>query len=777
MVAGNISTAGAASVGSLIITGGLQNTPVGNATPSTGNFTTLTAGTSFTTGGTATVNALISNGAIQGTTISASGTATVNALVSNGAISGTTLNMSGAITGATTLTTTGAATHASIISNGAIQGTTIGGSGTATFASVVSNGAIQGTTVSASGTATVNALISNGAIQGTTITSSGNATVSALTVNGSATVGTTLSVAGGLQNTPIGNATASSGAFTTLTASGTTTITNSTDATGTTSGALQLTGGAGIAKSLYVGTTATLGNITHSNLTISSNLTNTGITINPNGTGTTIINSGLNNSQTIINGSQANTLVVSGNAVAVNTASLISGASFQVATTDSILLPVGTQGQRPGSPSTGMFRYSSTAGAIEWYTGTTWATASTAFTVIVANTQSGNGSATTFTLPVANATTAGTIVSINGIVQQPTTSYSVTGANVTFTEAPSSTDVIDFRVLTTTTTVTSVVDAVGTTGLFLDTPTVGNKVILFKTNGAESFSIQSNSQAQFTGNIVPTANITYSLGTTTNRWKDLWLSGSTIYLGNIQIKETAGTVSFYAADGTSLAPVNADVADAKGIQNTPIGNATPNTGNFTTLTSGTSFTTAGNATVNNLTVNSSATIPTLGVSTSFTVPSIIHSGTSGVGNIGGVGAAFNTVFATATTALYADLAENYLADATYQPGTVVIFGGDKEITVSSAYADPRVAGVVSTNPAYLMNSGLTGGTPVAFTGRVPCHVMGPVNKGDLLVQGGNYGIAEALNPDYYVPGCIIGKSLENIPDKTIHLIEVVVGRF
>jgi hypothetical protein len=757
-----------------------------------------------------------------------------------------------------------------VVSNGAIQGTTIGGSGTATFASVVSNGAIQGTT----------------------ITSSGNTTVSALTVNGSATIGTTLSVNGGLQNTPIGNGTASSGSFTTadtsstFTACGAVRAFSSIVSTGTTTGALQVQGGAGITGAINA-QSGNLGNITHSNVTISSNLTNTGITINPNGTGTTVINSGLNNSQTIINGSQANTLVVSGTAVAVNTASLISGASFQVATTDSILLPVGTQGQRPGSPSAGMFRYSTTAGGIEWYTGTAWATGSTAFTIITANTQTGNGSATTFTLPVANATTAGTIVSINGIVQQPTTSYSVTGANVTFTEAPSTNDVIDFRVLTTTTSVTSVVDAVGTTGLFLDTPTVGNKVVLFRTNGAESLSIQANNEVQVTGNITPTANITYGLGSSNRRWKDLWLSGSTIYLGNVQIKETAGTVSFYAADGTSLAPVNADVADLNGIQNTPIGNATPNTGNFTTLqsssnltasaltvnnsvtigstlgvtgnvtilgnltvanitylnqeivsnievvaanltangltintsatvgttlsatggiqntpignasassgtfttvnasgaiTGATTLTTTGNATINNLTVNSSATIPTLGVSTSFTVPSISHSGTTGTGDIGSSGSTFATVYATtfsgvSTTAKYADLAENYLADATYQPGTVVIFGGDKEITVSSAYADPRVAGVVSTNPAYLMNSGLTGGTPVAFTGRVPCQVMGPVNKGDLLVQGGNYGIAEALNPDYYVPGCIIGKSLENIPDRTIHLIEVVVGRF
>ncbi|NBR26462.1 MAG: hypothetical protein EBU08_22315, partial [Micrococcales bacterium] len=147
-----------------------------------------------------------------------------------------------------------------------------------------------------------------------------------------------------------------------------------------------------------------------------------------------------------------------------------------------------------------------------------------------------------------------------------------------------------------------------------------------------------------------------------------------------------------------------------GLQNTPIGNSTASTGSFTSVTA------SGQITVNS---GNNAT-------------AIVNGGTSGTGNIGASGATFNTIFAKATTAQYADLAENYIADAEYAPGTVVIFGGEQEITTTTESHDTRVAGIISTNPAYLMNSGCDG-LPVALQGRVPCQVKGPVCKGDLLV--------------------------------------------
>ena len=157
------------------------------------------------------------------------------------------------------------------------------------------------------------------------------------------------------------------------------------------------------------------------------------------------------------------------------------------------------------------------------------------------------------------------------------------------------------------------------------------------------------------------------------------------------------------------------------------------------------------------------------------VAGLINSGANGVGNIGSSTTYFNTVFAKATSAQYADLAEKYVADADYPAGTVVVFGGDKEVTVTSVDADRAVAGVVSTNPSYIMNGGLEAEfvATVALTGRVPTRVTGKVNKGDLMVSAG-YGLARA-EQDPKV-GTVIGKALENFEGNE-GVIEVVVGRF
>ena len=164
----------------------------------------------------------------------------------------------------------------------------------------------------------------------------------------------------------------------------------------------------------------------------------------------------------------------------------------------------------------------------------------------------------------------------------------------------------------------------------------------------------------------------------------------------------------------------------------------------------------------------------------FSVNSLLNSGANGVGNIGATATRFNTVFATtvsgvSTTANYADLAENYQADGVYKPGTVVVFGGKNEITVSDIDHDTRIAGVVSTNPAYLMNSSQDNGTPVALAGRVPCLVQGPVTTGDRLVNVAS-GIAGKFDPAKAELGCVVGKSLQDLPHDCVELIEIAVGR-
>lgn len=159
--------------------------------------------------------------------------------------------------------------------------------------------------------------------------------------------------------------------------------------------------------------------------------------------------------------------------------------------------------------------------------------------------------------------------------------------------------------------------------------------------------------------------------------------------------------------------------------------------------------------------------------TGITAPSIAHSGTTGVGNIGSLSNTFGTIFGVATTAQYADLAENYTSDAHYPPGTVVEFGGDFEVTEAEDES-PRVAGVVSTNPAYLMNSHCEGNAVVAIalTGRVPCRVTGSIRKGDMMVSAGNGQAKASSSPAI---GTVIGKALGNF-DGTDGIIEIVVGR-
>jgi len=177
----------------------------------------------------------------------------------------------------------------------------------------------------------------------------------------------------------------------------------------------------------------------------------------------------------------------------------------------------------------------------------------------------------------------------------------------------------------------------------------------------------------------------------------------------------------------------------------------------------------------NIATGSSVQFASLTVTTgNITLGNIINGGANLAGNIGSATGYFNTVFAKATSAQYADLAENYLADADYTPGTVLVFGGNNEVTISTVSADVRIAGVVSTDPAHLMNSCLIGDHVVALAlvGRVPTQVVGTVRKGDMMVSAG-HGRAQACATP--AVGTVIGKSLENF-DGTEGVIEVVVGR-
>jgi len=135
------------------------------------------------------------------------------------------------------------------------------------------------------------------------------------------------------------------------------------------------------------------------------------------------------------------------------------------------------------------------------------------------------------------------------------------------------------------------------------------------------------------------------------------------------------------------------------------------------------------------------------------------------------------ITATTTAARYADLAERYTADADYEAGTVLVFGGEAEVTQCTSKYDKRIAGIVSTDPAFLMNESLEDGVSVGLVGRLPCKVVGEVRKGDLMVSSDTAGHAEAWRDESNPPaGSVIGKALENKTGAGADVIEVVVGR-
>jgi len=329
--------------------------------------------------------------------------------------------------------------------------------------------------------------------------------------------------------------------------------------------------------------------------------------------------------------------------------------------------------------------------------------------------------------------------------------------------------------------------------------------------------IASTGGSNIAGNLLPSANITYNLGSPTLRWKTGYFSANTIDIGGGQISLdpvngfsftignatssmaangsitantlTAATVTYTSTTATTSSTTGAVVvAGGVGIAgNLAVGGglyaggSTGTNGQYLQSTGGgltwasLSSTSINNGT-NNVRVDTAYVNVAIGGSNiaGINATSFIPA-TSNVTALGSTTNWWQKIFSVAATAQYADLAENYTSDQPYPPGTVLVFAGDAEVTQSRDSHDTRIAGIVSTNPAYLMN-GSAPGVPVALTGRVPCRVLGPVSKGDRIVASHISGVAQRLDPAQYQPGCIIGKALESIETAEITIIEVVAGR-
>jgi hypothetical protein len=235
-------------------------------------------------------------------------------------------------------------------------------------------------------------------------------------------------------------------------------------------------------------------------------------------------------------------------------------------------------------------------------------------------------------------------------------------------------------------------------------------------------------------------------------------AGTTISAaGNI----TSG--SFFIGNGSQLTGLSAAVSVTQ-IQN---GTSTVQIG-----------ASGGNA---NVTIGGTSNVVVFTTGTTFfagnvSVPGIEKTGANAVGNIGSSSNYFNRVFATATTALYADVAERFEADELLAPGTVVELGGSKEITRAKNDLTETVFGVISTQPAYTMNGGAGDDVThpaVAMTGRVPVQVIGSVRKGDRLVSAGN-GVARSAQAGEATAFNVIGRALVDKLDPDQGTIEAIV---
>ena len=398
-------------------------------------------------------------------------------------------------------------------------------------------------------------------------------------------------------------------------------------------------------------------------------------------------------------------------------------------------------------------------------------------------------------------------------------------------------------------------------------------------------SLGTLTSLEVAGSITPDANVTYDLGNNTNRFRDLYLSGSSIALGfqditsnathttftnkvaadqfignvvgilqgdagnvsNVQGANIAGEVNFAATanavaganvSGTvALASVASTVSGAAQANITSVGTlssltvsanvgagnvnatggvftyvsgdganltaltganvtgevtnaATANaiaganvSGTVSSATSATSATTAGTVTTAaQPNITSTGTLTSLTVSGALDVlAGTLTADTLTTGANTTAGSITGNWTLTAGSKLestYADLAEYYNGEEDYESGTVVCFGGSKEIHVSDVKCSNRVAGIVSTNPAYIMNQSQTGiPVAVALQGRVPCKVTGKCEKGDIMVHDGQGGATAWYNVATIMkPGVVIGKAIAEKTNSELSIIEIAVGR-
>lgn len=380
------------------------------------------------------------------------------------------------------------------------------------------------------------------------------------------------------------------------------------------------------------------------------------------------------------------------------------------------------------------------------------------------------------TFAVSNAMTAGTTISAVG---------NITGGNIRTAAQVSATGNV-------------------TGGNIISVAAVSG-VSLVSSGNVDSGNLRTSGLISAAGNITTAANVagTFFLGNGSQlTGLSLGVSVTKFVNGTSEgnVGATNGNINFNVAGVSNVVVIDtttlyANVLSAQSITKSgtnAVGNIGSSTSFFNTvfgnIYNGTILSVAGNVTGGNINtaglVSAGGTVSATGNITGgnlitaglISTASITKTGSNAVGNIGSSSNYFNQVFATATTALYADVAERFAADDVLEPGTVVELGGTKEITKSITDLSENVFGVISTRPAYTMNGGAGEDDThpkVAMTGRVPVNVVGIIRKGDRLVSAGA-GLARAARPGEATAFNVIGRSLVDKTTQDTGIIEAIV---